>query len=223
MDWEIIKSSIQWFSPIIGGAIVWMYTQWEKSKRTKAEAQKTIAEREQTYSQIVENRNKILLEENELLRKKLLDYHLNNISKKDVSVSDLIKELIDGDPGVSWAKIRVSENVFKVIRVSPGYARLYLNENPEYYDDKTPEEIFGKEIGTRYAKSDEKVYRNQYGVHIREEVTTAPSGRVGYFVGRKYSVYIKDDHNYIFGSGYHENLDGTVEHGINDPSPDPKD
>jgi hypothetical protein len=220
MDWESIKSSIQWFSPIIGGAIVWLYTQWEKKKKLRKEEEKTIAEREQTYSQLIESRNKVLLEENEALRKKILDIQLNSMNNRNLSVTDILKELIDSDPGVSWVKIRVTEHLYRIVRVSPSYARLYLVENPEYYDNKTMHDIYGKDLGEQYSKDNEIIYRNQEGVHVKNKVLNAPSGIKGHFVGRKYPIYIEGDHNYIFVSGYHENDDGTIQHGgvKNNPS-----
>jgi hypothetical protein len=153
----------------IGGAIAWIWHETRKAKKEKTLEIVSEAERERSYATRLEARLKARDEEIERLMTKLAHYE---------DPEDILKSLIDNDPGISYIKKRVGKDNYSIVRISAGYARV-LGEAPEVFD--------GKDFPS---PSDEKVYSSQIGVWVEEPMAD------GKFVGRKFPLV-----SYIVGIG----------------------
>lgn len=123
----------------------------------------------------------------------------------------MIKAVIDADVGLAWANERVGPNQWRMIRVSPGYARLYLGGTSRIYDGKYDTEIWGDALGEIFTKENEQVYASQSGITVRNRVLSDHTGAEGYFVGRKFSLRLDTGEDIVIGSGDHLSLaDGKL-------------
>lgn len=174
--------------PPLAVAIAWIVTETRKSKK---EDEKDTSERERTYSDRLENRLKEREADIERLSKEIMALR-DNLSPEDV-----IKSLIDNDPGISWAKRRSANGVFVMVRVSSGYAKVLLKGAPEDYDGKRDSEMWSAVQAESFAKNDELVHTRQEGLHVEEAVGN------GKFIGRKFPVHIRGN-NYVVGIGNYE-------------------
>lgn len=180
----------------IGAAIVWVVAERRKHKKESDVRDQNEADRERSYADRVTNRLKTAEETIERLTRELVEERL----KHNVGLipADVLKTIVDNDPGLSWVKRRVKEGVYHMVRVSDGYAKVILQGPAELYDGKTDFEIWPNETAYLFSQNDELVYRTQEGHHLIEPT---PGGR---FVGRKFPVRLSDGQDYIVGIGVYE-------------------
>jgi hypothetical protein len=152
----------------IGAAIAWIWNESRKSRKEEHEKSLDLLEREHSYASRLEARLKTRDEEIERLMLKVI-----SIDKSE----DAMKSLVEGDPGVSWIKKRISKDNYFMLCVSPGYARV-LGEAPDVFTGKS-------------VSSEEVVYASQVGVSVTEEFGGSK------FTGRKFPVNL--DSHYIVG------------------------
>lgn len=203
MTFEEILSYIQGILPTvitiatpIGGALVWIIAERKKYQKTESERANTEAERERSYADRITNRLKVSEETIERLTLELVEERL----KHNVGLvpADVLKTIVDNDPGLSWVKHRIKEGEYRMVRVSDGYAKLFLQGPTGLYDGKSDYEIWPKDIADQFVKNDELVYKTQEGHHIVEPTTE------GRFVGRKFPIRLSDGQDYIVGIGVYE-------------------
>ena len=180
----------------IGGAIVWILAERKKYQKTVDARNATEAERERSYADRVTNRLKTAEETIERLTREIVEERLKH--NDSLIPSDVLKTIVDNDPGLSWVKRRLKNGVFQMVRVSDGYAKVILKGPAQEYDGKTDYDIWPKETAELFTKNDELVYTTQEGIHIVEET---PDGK---FVGRKFPVRLEDGQDYIVGIGVYE-------------------
>jgi hypothetical protein len=180
----------------VGAALVWIIAERKKYQKTESDRANTEAERERSYAERITNRLKVSEETIERLTLELVEERL----KHNVGLipSDVLRTIVDNDPGLSWVKHRVKEGVYNMVRVSDGYAKLFLKGPAGLYDGKSDYDIWPKEIADQFVKNDELVYKTQEGHHIVEPTTE------GRFVGRKFPVRLSDGQDYIVGIGVYE-------------------
>jgi hypothetical protein len=180
----------------IGAAVVWIVAERRKYKKDAAARDQNEAERERSYAERVTNRLKTAEETIERLTRELVEERL----KHNVGLipADVLKTIVDNDPGLSWVKRRIKEGVYQMVRVSEGYAKVILKGPAELYDGKTDYDIWPNETAFLFVQNDELVYRTQEGHHL---VEPTPDGR---FVGRKFPVRLSDGQDYIVGIGVYE-------------------
>lgn len=187
-----LMSFLVTYVPVLGPplaiALAWIITERRKAMK---EDEKDTSERERTYSDRLENRLKERESDIERLSKEIMALR-DNLSPEDV-----IKSLIDNDPGISWAKRRVGVGMFVMVRVSSGYAKTLLRGAPEDYDGKRDSDMWPPGQAETFAKNDELVHTQQEGLHVEEPVSN------GKFIGRKFPVHIRGN-NYVVGIGNYE-------------------
>lgn len=192
---QIITQILSIATPI-SAALVYVLNERQKAKRQKKQDDLDEAERERSYSDRVSNRLKTAEETIERLTKELTEERLGQ--NKHIVPSDVLRDFIDSDPGISFIKKRMAENEYIMIRCSKGYAKEILQGPPDIYDNKTDKEIWGKEAADIFAKTDEEVYKKQEGVHLSEKTSK------GTFVGRKFPIRLPDGVDYVVGIGIFE-------------------
>lgn len=192
---EAIPSILTIATPI-GAAIVWIVAERRKYAKEAEVREDNEAERERTYAERVTNRLKTAEETIERLTRDILEERLKH--NANLVPSDVLKIIIDNDPGISWVKKRLKQDVYQMVRVSAGYAKQFLKGPPEIYDGKTDFDVWPVEMAKEYVKNDESVYSTQEGHHV---VETTPEGR---FIGRKFPVRLSDAQDYIIGIGIYE-------------------
>lgn len=193
-------SEIIAFLPTVGLAIAWIYTQHRNSKKSEREAKLSEADRERAYSDRMEQRLREKERELEYALTQLMEAKLNNTLDPEA----VLKEIIDKDPGLMFAKRRMNEHEYQMVRVSAGYARKYLGGPKEFYDNKTDTEIWGDELGKLFNDADERVYKGQIGIHVEEPADSKLTQVKGYFVGRKFPIRLGET-DYVIGIGEHVN------------------
>ena len=192
---QIITQILSIATPI-SAALVYIINERQKAKRQKKQDDIDEAERERSYSERVSNRLRTAEETIERLTRELTEERLGQ--NKHVIPSDILRDFIDSDPGISWVKRRMAENEYVMIRCSKGYAKEILQGPASLYDGKTDEEIWDKETAAIFVHNDEKVYRQQEGIHLTEKTPK------GVFVGRKFPIRLPDGVDYIVGIGIFE-------------------
>lgn len=210
MSLEEIFTAIQGAIPTIltiatpiGAAVAYIVAERRKFKKDAAARDINEAERERSYAERVTNRLKTAEETIERLTREIVEERLKH--NAGLIPIDVLKSIVDNDPGVSWVKRRISEGVFHMVRVSDGYAKVILRGPPELYDGKTDYDIWPKEVAYAFSMNDELVYRTQEGHHL---VESTPSGR---FIGRKFPVRLSDGQDYIVGIGIYEPKEPSIE------------
>ena len=187
---------------------------WREIKKTsEADQHKrddrdvTIAERELSYSGRLENRianlepQRVTLEKDkETLQTEVIQLKLAASDNSDPE--DVLRHIVDEDPGIMWIKKRRGPKNFVMLRVSRTYATTYLGGPQNLYDGKTDADLWDKEIADMFTETDEKVYVNQVGEHIEELIIGSPSGAEGIFKGRKYAISLSSG-DYVIGTGVH--------------------
>jgi hypothetical protein len=142
----------------VAAAIVYVMNERRKAKADKKKEDLDEDEIERSYSERLSNRLKSAEETIERITKELTDERLKQ--NKHIVPSDILRDFIDSDPGVSWVKKRISQSEFVMIRCSKGYAKVILEGPPELYDGKSDHEIWGQEAAVSFNKTDEEVYKN---------------------------------------------------------------
>jgi hypothetical protein len=196
---QLVSTSIPTILTIatpIGGAIVWIVAERRKYKKDQAAKDLSEADRERSYAERVTNRLKTAEETIERITLDLVEERLKH--NASLVPSDVLKTIVDNDPGISWVKRRVKEGLFQMVRCSQGYAKVILKGPAELYDGKTDYDIWPKETAEIFSKNDESVYKTQEGQHI---VEPTPDGR---FIGRKFPIRLMDGRDYIVGIGVYE-------------------
>lgn len=193
---DIIKNLLSVVTPI-AAALVYILNERRKAKKEQKIEDLTEAERERSYSDRVTIRMKNAEETIERITKELTEEKLKQ--GKHLIPSDVLRDLIDNDPGISWVKRRMGVMEYVMIRCSKGYARELLEGPPEIYDGKTDKEVWGEETAKLFNSNDEAVYKKQEGIHIIEEIANK-----GKFVGRKFPIRLPDGVDYIVGIGTFE-------------------
>ena len=202
---------IQWGLPLLSGTIVWILQERRKEIARKQERENTLIEREREYSLMIEERIEQLLKRNEQLHTELIAERLEKTTTHRLDPEDILKSVIDSDNGLSWCKQRLGPNTFKMLRVSKGYARMYLAGPPELYDGLEDHQIYPKDVSEKFNEHDEKCYQIQEGINVSEEIKNTLSGVEGWFIGRKYSIRLMNGNDYIFATGYHSEIKVKVE------------
>jgi len=190
---EWIEEGLKIVGPL-GLAIAWLWNERRKAAKEQSSSKLTEADRERAYSDRMEARLKVKEQELEHALLALMEARMGTIPPEI-----LLKEIVDADPGVMFIKKRLAAFEYEMVRVSIGYARLYLGSSALDYDGKSDFEIWGP---NDFNKTDEEVYSSQTGKHIRELIN-AKTGVTGYFVGRKFPVRLEGV-DYIVGIGSHE-------------------
>lgn len=182
------------YIPLIGvpvaGAVAWIWNEYRKDRKERSE---TDIARERTYADRLEQRLKARETDIERLTKDLMTARLEGGSKPE----DILKAIIDNDPGISWAKCRAESGDYYMVRVSVGYARAILGNAPEFYDNKRDDQIWDAATALMFKKNDELVHTKQEGIHLVEET---PRGK---FVGRKFPLRLGTC-DYVVGIGSYE-------------------
>lgn len=202
---QIITQIMSIITPV-AAAIVYVMNERRKAKADKKQEDLDEAERERSYSERLSNRLKSAEETIERITKELTDERLKQ--NKHIVPSDILRDFIDSDPGISWVKRRISQSEFVMIRCSKGYAKIILEGPPELYDGKFDHEIWGQETAVSFNKTDEEVYKKQEGVHLSEKT---PKGT---FIGRKFPIRLPDGGDYIVGIGIFEKDQDSEENGL---------
>lgn len=198
--WSDNLDKILAFLPSVGIAIGWIWRERRFRLRTEKHDALTEADRERAYSERMEKRLRDKEKELEYALTQLMELKLNNSPDPEA----VLKEIIDNDPGLMFAKKRVAPNRYVMLRVSRGYAALYLGGPKEFYDNKEDYEVWGTELGGLFNVADEEVYKTQLGIHVEEKIISPLTGIKGTFKGRKFPVRIGDT-VYIIGIGHHAN------------------
>jgi hypothetical protein len=180
----------------IGAAVVWIVAERRKYAKETVVREDTEAERERTFSERVTNRLKTAEETIERLTREIVEERLKH--NANLVPVDVLRTIIDNDPGISWVKKRVKSGEYQMVRVSAGYAKIFLKGPPELYDGKSDFDIWPKDIAAEFVANDETVYTTQEGQHVVELTT------VGRIIGRKFPVRLSDAQDYIIGIGVYE-------------------
>jgi hypothetical protein len=180
----------------VGGAIAWL---WNEMRKAGKERSLSDIERERTYADRLETRLKDREADIERLSKELMTAR----TADGLGPEEVLRSLIDGDPGISWVKKRISASNYVMVRVSLGYARDLLQGAPEDYDGKRDDQIWPAATAAIFAANDEKVHKSQQGLHVTEEFGT------GKFIGRKFPVHMAGN-NYVVGIGSYEPTDNQT-------------
>jgi len=180
----------------VGGAIVWLWNEIRKNGKEKASSD---IERERTYADRLENRLRDREADIERISKELMTAR----TADGLAPEEVLRSLIDNDPGISWVKKRVSASNYIMVRVSRGYAVNILAGAPEDYDGKRDDQIWPAATAALFAANDELVHKSQQGAHITEEFAT------GKFIGRKFPVHISGN-NYVVGIGSYEPINNET-------------
>lgn len=207
--WPIITGG----ATLVGGGVTWlaMYVrEVRKDERDDVSGQITTFEalldratatisglEEKLYARD-ERVDKLLLERQEAAER-LLELKLA-LADRGTPPADVLRTIVDRDPGLMWAKKRLPDGRYVMLRVSEGYARLFLKGPASFYDGKQDSEIWPQEVADMFHINDELVYQEQRGRRIEEEIQTT-DGRTGVFRGRKYPVRLADGFHYIIGVG----------------------
>ena len=190
----------------VAAAIVYVMNERRKAKAEKKKEELDEAERERSYSERLSNRLKSAEETIERITKELTEERLKQ--NKHLVPSDILRDFIDSDPGVSWVKRRIGDSEFVMIRCSKGYAKIILEGPPELYDGKSDHEIWDKDTAVSFNTTDEQVYKKQEGVHLSEKT---PKGT---FIGRKFPIRLPDGGDYVVGIGIFEKDQESDENGL---------
>lgn len=180
----------------IATAFAWLYNETRKNKKDKSDSDIT---RERTYADRLEQRLKDRESDVERLTKELMTARLDGHTNPE----EILKTIIDNDPGISWVKRRLSDGSYVMTRVSVGYARAILGDAPEFYDNKRDEEIWDAPTALMFHINDERVHKKQEGMHITEET---PKGK---FVGRKFPLRLGSC-DYVVGIGSYEPINNQT-------------
>lgn len=180
----------------IGGAFVWIWNEVRKGGKEKAT---TDIERERTYADRLETRLRERETDVERLSKELMLAR----TADGLAPEEVMRSLIDNDPGISWVKKRISASSFIMVRVSCGYAKILLRGAPEDYDGKRDDQIWPAATAAIFGANDELVHTSQNGLHVVEEL---PEGK---FIGRKFPVHIAGN-NYVVGIGSYESTNNKT-------------
>ena len=180
----------------VGGAIVWLWNEVRKNGKERAASD---IERERTYADRLEARLRSREADIERLSKELM------VSRTEdgLAPEEVMRSLVDNDPGISWVKKRISASNYIMVRVSRGYATDILHGAPEDYDGKRDDQMWPAASAAIFTASDERVHTTQAGVHLTEAVGD------GKFIGRKFPVHIAGN-NYIVGIGSYESANNKT-------------
>jgi hypothetical protein len=210
---SFVTEHLTWIVPlstIAGGAVTWIASQVWLSKKHESSERAEFITRVNEYSDRQDIRIKDRDEQIENLTKELIQARLQ-LSEKVTGIPPLevIKSVIDADIGIMWVKRRVSDGKFAMVRVSEGYARLYLGGSPEIYDNLNDDQIWPKEVADLFLQADELVYKRQQGLEICEKVEGSPTKVRGYIRGRKYPLRI-GAFDLVFGIGEHLSKEDAI-------------
>lgn len=180
----------------VGGAIVWL---WNEVRKSASDKTKSDIERERTYADRLENRLRDRETDVERLSKELMLAR----TAEGLAPEEVLRSLVDGDPGISWVKKRISASNYIMVRVSSGYARDLLHGAPEEYDGKRDDQVWPAAVAAKFNENDERVHTTQVGTHVVEVL------KDGKFIGRKFPVHIAGN-NYVVGIGSYEPTDNKT-------------
>jgi len=206
----------------VGGGVTWlaMYVkEVRKDERADSEGQiktfeslldratATITGLEEKLYARDERVDRLLMERQEAAER-LLELKLA-LADRGTPPADVLRSIIDRDPGLMWAKKRLPDGRFTMLRVSEGYARLFLKGPASFCVCKMDEDFWPKDVADAFHENDEAVYQEQRGRRIEELIQTT-DGRTGVFRGRKYPVRLADGFHYIIGVGEYVDDDEGV-------------
>jgi len=183
-----VESLLKVITPI-GLAIAWIWAQIRLSDKEEHNQQLEIEERERAYSKRVEER----LEK----AQKELENALQ-VLKTQQNAEEVLKTVVASDPGIMFIKKRIGARQYEYLKVSRGYAIMYLGGPSELIEGKN-EAI----LGLDFSENDEFVYRSQVGHMFKEPISSPFTNVKGLFVGRKFPVTTQGN-TYIIGVGDHE-------------------
>lgn len=180
----------------VGGAFVWLWNEVRKSGKEKSSSD---IERERTYADRLESRLRDREADIERLSKELMGAR----TASGLAPEEVLRGVIDNDPGISWVKKRISASNYVMVRVSYGYARDLLHGAPEDYDGKRDDQMWPAALAAPFVVNDELVHTGQTGIHVVEILEH------GKFIGRKFPVHIAGN-NYVVGIGSYEPTDNKT-------------
>lgn len=180
----------------VGGAVVWLWNELRKAGKEKAASD---IERERTYADRLEARLRDREADIERISKELM----LSRTADGLAPEEVLRSLIDNDPGISWVKKRISASNYIMVRVSRGYAVSILHGAPEDYDGKRDNQIWPADVAAKFNTNDELVHTTQVGTHVVEVLSD------GKFIGRKFPVHIAGS-NYVVGIGSYEPTDNKT-------------
>ena len=198
--WEVITGVLT----VIGTAIAWMWSQRRATRLTIDDRLEKHTDRLSTELEVARADVRRLTEENVKLRveKTLVEAKVGGFPPIDV-----ISVFVRNFPGLMWVKRRVGADIYEMIMCSEDYARFYLGGPPELYISRRDREVHDEEDAKTFNHHDEQAYKLQSVIKVREEVSAAPSGVSGVFVGAKWHVQLPDGTDCTFGYGEHEDAD----------------
>jgi hypothetical protein len=202
---QIVTQILSVITPV-GAAIVYVMNERRKAKDQAKKESLEEAERERTYSERVSNRLKVAEETIERITRELTEERLKQ--NKHVVPSDILREFVDADPGVSWVKRRMGPGEYVMIRCSKAFAKQVLEGPPELYDGKTDTEVWGKETAEFFKRINEEMYKKQEGIHITQKTPK------GLLICRKFPIRLPDGGDYFIGVGTFENVEKDDEKGL---------
>jgi hypothetical protein len=180
----------------VGAAVAWLWNEIRKNAKEKASSD---IERERTYADRLEARLRDREADIERLSKELM----LSRTADGLAPEEVMRSLIDNDPGISWVKKRISASNYIMVRVSRGYAVAILHGAPEDYDGKRDNQIWPADVAAKFTVNDELVHTSQVGTHVIEQLNE------GKFIGRKFPVHIAGN-NYVVGIGSYEPTDNKA-------------
>lgn len=183
-----LENLLKTISPI-ALAIAWIWAQLRLADKEEHTQKLEIEERERQYSERLEKRLEKVQKE--------LESALEAV-KTTANSEELLKTVVASDPGVMFLKKRIGPLVYRVLKVSKGYAILYLGGPSEIIEGKN-ETL----LGCNFAANDEEVYHTQTGRMVKEPIHSPLTNIKGHFVGRKFPVTFGGE-SYIIGVGDHE-------------------
>jgi len=191
-----------------GAVGAWFVSQMFAVRKIESSERNELLTRIHQYSERQDDRLRERDDQIEKLTKDLIEsrFRVAEISKTNVLPIDVVKAVIDADVGLAWANERVGPDLWRMVRVSPGYARLYLGGTSRIYDGKYDAEIWGDELGLIFTQENEHVYASQTGITVRNRVHSEHTGAEGYFIGRKFSLRLSTGEDIVMGSGDHLSL-----------------
>jgi hypothetical protein len=168
-------------------ALAWIWSQYRQAEKDEAASKEKHEDRDRIYAERLEGRLEKAQGE--------LQQALSSI-KPSVDAETILKLVVANDPGVMFLKKRLSKNKYIVLKVSRGYAILYLGGPSEIIEGKSDEIIGASSV------NDELAYANG-GMMVREKIDSPLTDTKGYFVGRKFPITFGTE-TYIVGVAEHE-------------------
>jgi hypothetical protein len=195
----------------IGSAYVWNAEQKLKTEKAAIDSENSAQDRqfgylrdqlesEKEYTRTLSDRITDLNSRNYQLVEENVRLKLAQASDGTPAI-DVIRRFVQADPGIAWFKIRVAQYQYTMGGVSAGYGPAILCGPGDNYIGRRDHEFFPTDVAEEFAREDEKVFRTQDGVIVRNRLEIPCNGFEGFFEGRKFHVRLDTGEDLIVGSG----------------------